>query len=106
MGLEGSMKATWEQLQVLRGSARCAQAGAQKTCVQLTELGETLQSSEEEVLRAASALSFLVPWSPPALLPLCGSLCPALPLTDGPWCGVRFKRCLVSSSDWAILGLL
>lgn len=60
VGLEGSMKATWEQLQVLRGSARCAQAGAQKTCVQLTELGETLQSSEEEVLRAASALSFLV----------------------------------------------
>ncbi|XP_003512944.1 laminin subunit gamma-3 isoform X1, partial [Cricetulus griseus] len=60
VGLEGAMKASWEQLQVLRGSTRCAQPGAQKTCVQLTELGETLQSSEEEVLRAASALSFLV----------------------------------------------
>lgn len=70
MGLQGAMKATWEQFQVLRGSARCAQAGAQKTCLQLTELEEALRSSEEEVLRAASALPFLVPWSPPALLPL------------------------------------
>ncbi|XP_052580641.1 laminin subunit gamma-3 isoform X1 [Peromyscus californicus insignis] len=60
VGLQGAMKATWEQFQVLRGSARCAQAGAQKTCLQLTELGEALRSSEEEVLRAASALSFLV----------------------------------------------
>lgn len=63
MGLEDSVKATWEQLQMLRGSTHCAQAGAQKTCIQLAELEETLRSSEEEVLRAASALSFLVPWS-------------------------------------------
>lgn len=63
-GLEDSVKATWEKLQVLRGHVHCAQAGAQKTCVQMAELEETLQSSEEEVLRAASALSFLVPWSP------------------------------------------
>ncbi|KAL1786196.1 laminin subunit gamma-3 [Sigmodon hispidus] len=60
MDLEGAMKAMWGQLQVLRGSARCAQAGVQKTCVQLTELGEALRSSEEEVLHATSALSFLV----------------------------------------------
>nr|XP_015857477.1 laminin subunit gamma-3 [Peromyscus maniculatus bairdii] len=60
VGLQGAMKATWEQFQVLRGSARCAQAGAQKTCLQLTELEEALRSSEEEVLRAASALPFLV----------------------------------------------
>lgn len=59
VGLEESVKATWEQLQVLRGNAHCAQAGAQKTCNQLAELGETLRSSEEEVLRAVSALSFL-----------------------------------------------
>nr|AAF08983.1 laminin 12 gamma 3 chain [Mus musculus] len=59
VGLEDSVKATWEQLQVLRGHVHCAQAGAQKTCIQLAELEETLQSSEEEVLRAASALSFL-----------------------------------------------
>lgn len=60
VGLEDSVKATWEQLQVLRGNAHCDQAGAQKTCVQLAELEETLKSSEE-ILRAASALSFLVP---------------------------------------------
>ncbi|XP_021510381.2 laminin subunit gamma-3 isoform X2 [Meriones unguiculatus] len=58
-GLEGAVKAVREQVQVLRGRAHCAQAEAQKTCVQMSELGETLQSSEEEVLRAASALSFL-----------------------------------------------
>ncbi|GAB1286215.1 Laminin subunit gamma-3 [Apodemus speciosus] len=57
--LQDSVKATWEQLRVLRGSAHCAQAGAQKTCFQLAELEETLRSSEEETLRAAAALSFL-----------------------------------------------
>lgn len=66
--LEGAVKATRDQLQVLRGRALCTQAGAQKTCVQLGELEEALRSSEEEVLRAASSLSFLVRWSPPALL--------------------------------------
>lgn len=83
VGLEESVKATWEQLQVLRGNAHCAQAGAQKTCNQLAELGETLRSSEEEVLRAASALSFLVPWPPnPASPGVCiGVFAPALPLT-------------------------
>lgn len=64
VGLQDSVKATWEQLQVLRGGVHCAQAGAQKTCFQLAELEETLRSSEEETLRAASALSFLVPGSP------------------------------------------
>lgn len=64
MDLEGAMKATWKQLQVLRGSVHCDQAGAQKTCAQLTELGEAVRSSEEGVLRAASALPFLVPRSP------------------------------------------
>lgn len=59
VGLQDSVKATWEQLRVLRGSAHCAQAGAQKTCFQLAELEETLRSSEEEALRAATALSFL-----------------------------------------------
>lgn len=59
VGLQDSVKATWEQLRVLQGSAHCAQAGAQKTCLQLAELEETLRSSEEEALRAATALSFL-----------------------------------------------
>lgn len=99
MDLEGAMKATWKQLQVLRGSVRCDQAGAQKTCAQLTELGEALRSSEEGVLRAASALPFLVPWSPlnPASPGACvGIFAPVLSLTICPWCGVCLKGCLVS----------
>lgn len=108
MGLEDSVKATWEQLQVLRGNAHCAQAGAQKTCVQLAELEETLQSSEEKLLRAASALSFLVPWSPnPASHGAAvGVFAPALPLTDCLWCGALFMGCLMSPANWFTLGLL
>lgn len=107
--LEGAMKATWKQLQVLRGSVRCDQPGAQKTCAQLMELGDTLRSSEEGVLRAASALPFLVPWSP--LNPASpeayvGIFALVLPLTICPWCGVCLKGCLVSPADPITLGLI
>uniref|UniRef100_A0A8C6R7G5 Laminin subunit gamma-3 n=1 Tax=Nannospalax galili TaxID=1026970 RepID=A0A8C6R7G5_NANGA len=60
LGLEGAVKAAQKQLQVLSGSVRCTQPGAQKTCVQLAELGVVLRSSEEEILHATSALSSLV----------------------------------------------
>ncbi|XP_007942535.1 laminin subunit gamma-3 [Orycteropus afer afer] len=58
--LEGSMKAAQAQLQVLSRSAHCAQARAEKTCVQLANLAVVLASSEEEILRATITLSSLV----------------------------------------------
>ncbi|XP_006892508.1 PREDICTED: laminin subunit gamma-3 [Elephantulus edwardii] len=59
-GLEGSVKAAWEQLWVLSQSAHCAQARAEKSCIQLADLMEVLESTEEELLHAASLLSSLV----------------------------------------------
>ncbi|KAM8801991.1 laminin subunit gamma-3 [Rhynchonycteris naso] len=59
-GLESAAKAAREKLQVLSKSARCAQAGAEKTCVQLADLEAALESSEEEVLHAATILASLV----------------------------------------------
>ena len=47
------MKAAREQLQALGRSARCAQAGVEKTCIQLADLAAALESSEEEILHAA-----------------------------------------------------
>lgn len=63
-GLEGAVKAAQEQLQALSRGARCAQAGADKTCIQLADLGEALASSEEEILHAATVLASLVPGAP------------------------------------------
>uniref|UniRef100_A0A8C5LN57 Laminin subunit gamma-3 n=1 Tax=Jaculus jaculus TaxID=51337 RepID=A0A8C5LN57_JACJA len=60
MGLESAVKSAREQLQVLSRSANCAQAGSQKTCIQLAELGAVLRSSEEEIQHAARALPSLV----------------------------------------------
>lgn len=59
-GLEGAVKAAREQLQALSRSARCAQAGADKTCIQLADLEGALESSEEEILHAATVLTSLV----------------------------------------------
>ncbi|XP_044782389.2 laminin subunit gamma-3 isoform X3 [Bubalus bubalis] len=59
-GLEGAVKAAREQLQALGRSARCAQAGVEKTCVQLADLAAALESSEEEILHAATILASLV----------------------------------------------
>nr|KAF6277188.1 laminin subunit gamma 3 [Pipistrellus kuhlii] len=59
-GLEGAVKAAREQLQTLSRSARCAPAGADKTCVQLADLEEALESSEEEILHAGTVLTSLV----------------------------------------------
>ncbi|XP_023556020.1 laminin subunit gamma-3, partial [Octodon degus] len=59
-GLEGAVKSTQEQLQVLREAAGCAQAAAQKTCAQLAELGSTLESAQDEILHATSMLTSLV----------------------------------------------
>ncbi|KAL1288484.1 LAMC3 [Ovibos moschatus] len=59
-GLEGAVKSAREQLQGLGRSARCAQAGAEKTCVQLADLAAALESSEEEILHAATILESLV----------------------------------------------
>uniref|UniRef100_A0A8C9A0M5 Laminin subunit gamma-3 n=1 Tax=Prolemur simus TaxID=1328070 RepID=A0A8C9A0M5_PROSS len=59
-GLEGAVKASLEQLRVLSKGARCAQARAQKTCVQLADLEAALASSEEEILHAATVLQSLV----------------------------------------------
>lgn len=64
-GLEGALKAAREQLRGLSRRARCAQAGTRKTCVQLADLGAALESSEEEILHAASVLSSLVPTALP-----------------------------------------
>lgn len=60
-GLEGAVKAAQEQLQALGRNAHCAQAGAEKTCVQLADLAAALESSEEEILHAATVLAALVP---------------------------------------------
>lgn len=99
-GLESAVEAAQKQMQVLRGRARCAQAEAQKTCGQVLELGETLQSSEEEVLRAASALSFLVRGLPQPCFPwsLYYSLCPSPSLDCYLWFQVLFTGCLVSAN--------
>ncbi|XP_058998586.1 laminin subunit gamma-3 isoform X2 [Mustela lutreola] len=58
-GLEGAVKAAQEQLWAL-SSARCAQAQAEKTCIQLAELDAALESSEEEIVQAAIILKSLV----------------------------------------------
>ncbi|XP_032164132.1 laminin subunit gamma-3 isoform X2 [Mustela erminea] len=58
-GLEGAVKAAREQLRAL-SSARCAQAQAEKTCIQLAELDAALESSEEEIVQAAIVLKSLV----------------------------------------------
>ena len=60
-GLEGAVKAAREQLQALGRSARCAQAGVEKTCIQLADLAAALESSEEEIMHAATILASLVP---------------------------------------------
>ncbi|XP_062938423.1 laminin subunit gamma-3 [Cynocephalus volans] len=59
-GLESAVKGAWEQLQALSKSAHCAQARAQKTCLQLADLEAALESSEEEILHAATVLASLV----------------------------------------------
>lgn len=64
-GLEGAVKAAREQLQALSRGARCAQAGDDKTCIQLADLGVALASSEEEILHAATVLASLVPGEHP-----------------------------------------
>ncbi|TEA29632.1 hypothetical protein DBR06_SOUSAS510221 [Sousa chinensis] len=58
-GLEGAVKAAREQLQALGRKAHCAQARAEKTCVQLADLEAVLESSEEEILHAATILASL-----------------------------------------------
>ncbi|XP_047556856.1 laminin subunit gamma-3 isoform X2 [Lutra lutra] len=59
-GLEGAVKAAREQLRELSRGARCAQAQAEKTCIQLAELDTALESSEEEIVQAAIVLKSLV----------------------------------------------
>ncbi|XP_022356069.1 laminin subunit gamma-3-like, partial [Enhydra lutris kenyoni] len=59
-GLEGAVKAAREQLRALSRGARCAQAQAEKTCIQLAELDAALESSEEEIVQAAIVLKSLV----------------------------------------------
>lgn len=59
-GLQGAVKAAREELRVLSRSAHCAQAGAEKTCIQLADLEATLESSEEEILHTATVLASLV----------------------------------------------
>uniref|UniRef100_A0A8D1HH38 Laminin subunit gamma 3 n=1 Tax=Sus scrofa TaxID=9823 RepID=A0A8D1HH38_PIG len=58
-GLEEAVKAARERLQALSRSARCAQAGAEKTCIQLADVEAVLESSEEEILHAATVLKSL-----------------------------------------------
>uniref|UniRef100_A0A8D1EMW9 Laminin subunit gamma-3 n=1 Tax=Sus scrofa TaxID=9823 RepID=A0A8D1EMW9_PIG len=58
-GLEEAVKAARERLQALSRSARCAQAGAEKTCIQLADVQAVLESSEEEILHAATVLESL-----------------------------------------------
>ncbi|KAK2501533.1 hypothetical protein MC885_006464 [Smutsia gigantea] len=55
-GLQGAVKAARGELRVLSRSAHCAQAGAEKTCIQLADLEATLESSEEEILQAAAVI--------------------------------------------------
>ncbi|KAM5329584.1 laminin subunit gamma-3 [Glossophaga mutica] len=59
-GLEGAVKAARQQLQALSGSAGCGRAGAGKTCLQLADVGTTLESSEEEMMHLANILESLV----------------------------------------------
>ncbi|XP_030875870.1 laminin subunit gamma-3 [Leptonychotes weddellii] len=59
-GLEDAVKASREQLRALSRSAHCAQARAEKPCIQLAELDAALESSEEEILQAAIILKSLV----------------------------------------------
>lgn len=63
-GLEGAVKASRERLQALIEASGCAQAGTAKTCTQLADLGATLESSQDEILNAASILTSLVPGDP------------------------------------------
>nr|XP_023421308.1 laminin subunit gamma-3 [Cavia porcellus] len=58
-GLEGAVKASRERLQALIEASGCAQAGTAKTCTQLADLGATLESSQDEILNAASILTSL-----------------------------------------------
>uniref|UniRef100_A0A8D1UYU1 Laminin subunit gamma-3 n=1 Tax=Sus scrofa TaxID=9823 RepID=A0A8D1UYU1_PIG len=58
-GLEEAVKAARERLQALSRSARCAQARAEKTCIQLADVQAVLESSEEEILHAATVLESL-----------------------------------------------
>uniref|UniRef100_A0A8D0UBZ7 Laminin subunit gamma-3 n=1 Tax=Sus scrofa TaxID=9823 RepID=A0A8D0UBZ7_PIG len=67
-GLEEAVKAARERLQALSRSARCAQAGAEKTCIQLADVEAVLESSEEEILHAATVLkSLAIPQEGPSL---------------------------------------
>ncbi|XP_042536810.1 laminin subunit gamma-3 [Dipodomys spectabilis] len=59
-GLGRAVKAAGEQLRVLDTSARCDGTGDGKTCSQLADLRVVLASSEEEILQAASVLTYLV----------------------------------------------
>ncbi|XP_032274800.1 laminin subunit gamma-3 [Phoca vitulina] len=59
-GLEDAVKASREQLRALSRSAHCAQARAEKPCIQLAELDAALESSEEKILQAAIILKSLV----------------------------------------------
>lgn len=63
-GLEDAVKASREQLRALSRSAHCAQARAEKPCIQLAELDAALESSEEKILQAAIILKSLVPQGP------------------------------------------
>lgn len=65
-GLEGAVKAAREQLQAMDRKARCVQAEAQKTCIQLADLEAVLESTEEEILHAATVLASLVPQGVPS----------------------------------------
>ncbi|KAM6170617.1 laminin subunit gamma-3 isoform 2-T2 [Rhynchocyon petersi] len=76
-GLEGSVKATREQLRVLSRSMHCDHAGAKKTCIQLADLEAVLESSEEEILHTASILSsLLIPQEGPSQLTNWSQLAP------------------------------
>ena len=68
-GLEAAVKAARERLWALSRGARCAQARAEKTCIQLAELDAVLESSEEEILWAAIVLKSLVTQGPSPDLP-------------------------------------
>ncbi|XP_038404935.1 laminin subunit gamma-3 isoform X1 [Canis lupus familiaris] len=59
-GLKDAVKAAREQLWALSRGASCAQAQTEKTCIQLADLDTVLESSEEEILQAATVLKSLV----------------------------------------------
>lgn len=63
-GLKDAVKAAREQLRALSRGVSCAQAQTEKTCIQLADLDTVLESSEEEILQAATVLKFLVPQGP------------------------------------------